>query len=332
MPQQLPMFAIESGDWHSWLRESLPKPVAPLPNAPVALDLFAGCGGLALGFEAQGFRTVGYEMKPAAAATYAANLSGDCHETFLEVGHPYERAADVIMGGPPCQPFSKFGHQRGRKDRRDGFPAFLDAVDRVRPQIVLIENVPGILYRNRDYLRSVVNELEGFGYSVAAKTLNAVHYGTPQNRERVIIVASMVGWQWPAPLSMPPATVGVALGDLARREGPERLYLTPAMDAYVAEYERRSQCAAPRDLRLDRPARTVTCRNLGAATSDMLRLRMPDGRRRRLAVREGARLQGFPDWFEFAGSEYEQYEQIGNAVPPPLGLALARNVKAALAQ
>ena len=227
------------------------------------------------------------------------------------------------MGGPPCQPFSKFGHQLGRKDRRDGFPAFLDAVDRVRPQIVLIENVPGILYRNRDYLRSVVNELKGFGYSVAAKTLNAVHYGTPQNRERVIIVASMVGWQWPAPLSMPPATVGVALGDLARREGPERLYLTPAMDAYVAEYERRSQCAAPRDLRLDRPARTVTCRNLGAATSDMLRLRMPDGRRRRLAVREGARLQGFPDWFEFAGSEYEQYEQIGNAVPPPLGLALA---------
>ena len=118
---------------------------------------------------------------------------------------------------------------------------------------------------------------------------------------------------------------------MAFQEGPEDLYLTPSMDQYVAEYERRSHCVTPRDLHLDRPSRTVTCRNLGAATSDMLRLRMPNGKRRRLTVREGARLQGFPDWFEFAGNQYEQYEQIGNAVAPLLGLALARSAGAALA-
>ena len=326
---QIGLFQMEENDWRSWLHESLPKPNVP-PNAPVVLDLFAGCGGLALGFEVQGFRSIGYEMKQAPADTYSANLSGDCHEVHLEVGMP-EEAADVIIGGPPCQPFSQIGYQRGKRDQRDGFPVFLNAVDRIRPKIAIVENVRGALYRNKDYLRSVVRDLERFGYTVETRILNAIHYGVPQRRERVVIVASTVGWRWPEPLITEPITVGAALGDMAFQEGPESKYLTPSMDKYIAEYELRSHCVVPRDLHLDRPSRTVTCRNLGAATSDMLRLRMPSGKRRRLTVREGARLQGFPDWFEFAGDEYEQYEQIGNAVAPLLGLALARSVEVALA-
>ena len=314
--------------WHAWLQEELPMPDVP-SKAPVVLDLFAGCGGLALGFEVQGFRSIGYEMKKAAVDTYTRNLSGDCNEVFLEIGMPDE-AADVIIGGPPCQPFSQIGYQRGKRDRRDGLPTFLDAVNRIRPKIAIIENVRGALYRNKDYLRSVVRELERFGYTVVAKILNAVHYGVPQKRERVVIVASTVGWSWPEPLVTAPVTVGTALGDMAYQEGPDSKYLTPSMDLYIADYERRSHCVTPRDLHLDKPSRTVTCRNLGASTSDMLRLRMPSGMRRRLSVREGARLQGFPDWFVFAGNEYEQYEQIGNAVAPLLGLALARSTRVAL--
>ena len=76
-------------------------------------------------------------------------------------------------------------------------------------------------------------------------------------------------------------------------------------------------------MHLDRPARTVTCRNLAGATSDMHRVRLPDGRRRRLTVGEGARLQSFPDWFRFSGNEYEKFGQIGNAVPPLFARALA---------
>ena len=327
--RQMGLFQMGESDWHSWLHEALPVPNVP-SNAPVVLDLFAGCGGLTLGFEVQGFRSVGYEIKKAAVDTYTRNLSGDCREIFLEIGMPDE-AADVIIGGPPCQPFSQFGYQRGKRDRRNGFPIFLDAVDRIRPKIALIENVRGALYRNKDYLRSVVHELERFGYTVETKILNSVHYGVPQKRERVVIAASTVGWRWPEPLVTAPVTAGTALGDMAFDEGPASHYLTPSMDKYIAEYERRSHCVTPRDLHLDRPSRTVTCRNLGAATSDMLRLRMPNGKRRRLTVREGARLQGFPDWFEFAGNEYEQYEQIGNAVAPLLGLALAQSVRSALA-
>ena len=325
---QMDLFTIGNGDWHSWLHEMLPEPNVP-PGAPGVLDLFAGCGGLALGFEVQGFRTIGYEMKPAAVATYCSNLNGDCREVFLEVGQPDE-SADVIIGGPPCQPFSQFGYQRGKRDRRNGFPIFLDAVDRIRPKIAIIENVRGVLYRNKDYLRSVARDLERFGYAVETRILNAVDYGVPQNRERVVIVASTVGWHWPEPLVTAPITAGTALGEMAFQEGPATHYLTSSMDQYIAEYELRSHCVTPRDLHLDRPSRTVTCRNLGAATSDMLRLRMPNGKRRRLTVSEGARLQGFPDWFRFAGNEYEQCEQIGNAVAPLLGLALARSAKAVL--
>ena len=81
-------------------------------------------------------------MKPVAVKTYNANLDGRCTETFLSVGMP-EGSADVLIGGPPCQPFSQIGYQRGNMDSRDGFPVFLDAVKRIQPKIAVIENVRG---------------------------------------------------------------------------------------------------------------------------------------------------------------------------------------------
>ena len=320
-----PRYRFDStSEWVEWLDSSLPRPT-PCLGAPLVIDLFAGCGGLALGFEAAGMETRGFEMSPQAVATYNRNLDDRCMETKLTVGEPNGRA-DVVIGGPPCQPFSQIGYQRGHRDTRDGFPIFLDAVKRIEPKIAIIENVRGLLFRNKDYLRQAVAELERLGYAVEVQLLQALDFGVPQRRERVVVVASKVGWCWPEPVVDSPVTAGMALGELTSAVTNESRFLSPNMDRYIAAYEKASNCVTPRNLHLDRPSRTVTCRNLGGATSDMLRIVMPDGRRRMLHVREAARLQSFPDWFEFTGTMYEQTEQIGNAVPPLLSLALARQV------
>jgi DNA (cytosine-5)-methyltransferase 1 len=290
----------------------------------------AGCGGLALGFEAAGFSTVGFEMDSDCCATYRQNLQAPCHQLTLRPGLELTEGAQVIIGGPPCQPFSVNGRQNGRQDDRDGFPAFLSAVERSQPRIALFENVRGMLYQNKEYFETIVGRLEALNYTVVWQLLNAVDYGVPQNRERLFVVAHRGTFSFPAPELGEPVTAGEALGELAGSIPEDAKFLTPSMDVYVARYEKASKCVTPRDLHLDQPSRTVTCRNLNGATGDMLRLRLEDGRRRRLTVREGARLQSFPDWFTFSGNEGSQFNQVGNAVPPLLAKALARCVRACL--
>ena len=298
-----------------------------LPNVTqkaVVLDLFAGCGGLSLGFEAAGFRTIGFEMEQSAVDTYNHNLVGECHCTRLEVGFDYPQA-DIIIGGPPCQPFSVRGKQMGMQDARDGFPIFIDAVKRLQPKVFLFENVRNLAFSHKWYLDMILSELRKLGYLVEYRCMNAVNYGVPQNRERIIVVGHHSKFSFPMP-EMHRNTVGDAIGDTMDKELDGCHFLTPSQDKYIAEYERKSACINPRDLYADRPARTITCRNLAGATSDMQRVKLSDGRRRRIVQREAARLQSFPDWFEFCGNEVQQFTQIGNAVPPLLSYKVAKCV------
>jgi DNA (cytosine-5)-methyltransferase 1 len=283
---------------------------------------------LALGFEAAGFETMGFEANPDCCATYNANLIGRCTEKFLTPETEFP-AAEVIVGGPPCQPFSVGGNQLGLEDSRDGFPAFTAAVARLQPKLWMFENVRGLLYKNRWYLDEIIHKLERFGYVVDVKLLNAVDYLVPQNRERIIVVGHKGGFSFPE-RSGERVSVGEALGGYLFSEPGEGKYLTESMDQYVARYERASKCINPRDLDPNRPARTITCRNLAGATGDMQRIKVPSGRRRRLSVREGARLQSFPDWFEFSGAEGSQFNQVGNAVAPMFAFGLAKSVAAYL--
>lgn len=289
-----------------------------------AIDLFAGCGGLALGFEAIGVQTIGFELNLDCCETYSRNLHGTCEQALLGPDFPFPDA-DIVIGGPPCQPFSVGGHQNGLKDARDGFPTFINAVRQIRPALWMFENVRGLLYRNRWYLDEIVEALEDLGYTVEMELLNAVDFGVPQNRERVIVVGHHGGFVFPKPVQTR-TSAGEALGELAQFAPANSKFLTPSMDEYVARYEKASKCIRPRDLHLDQPARTLTCRNLAGATGDMHRVRLPDGRRRRLMIREAARLQSFPDWFEFVGEETSVMNQIGNAVPPLFAYHIATEI------
>lgn len=257
--------------------------------------------------------------------TYNKNLIGECINEKLSIESEYPKA-DIVIGGPPCQPFSVGGKQLGLKDSRDGFPIFLSAIKQLDPDVLLFENVRGMLYKNKWYLKEVIEELESLGYCINYSLLNAVNYEVPQNRQRVIVIGSKQKINLPRIINRK-VTAGQALGNLAFQFDEESKFFTESMDRYVANYEKASKCINPRDLYLDRPARTLTCRNLAGATGDMHRVRLKDGRRRRITVREAARLQSFPDWFEFSGTETNQYNQIGNAVAPNFAYHLALNIK-----
>jgi DNA (cytosine-5)-methyltransferase 1 len=306
--------------------DTLLKP--KLATKPLVMDLFSGCGGLALGFEALGFATLGFERDADCCETYRSNLHGQCEQIELNKTLDFPQA-DIIIGGPPCQPFSVIGEQKGLEDARDGFPIFLHAVRTLKPKIFLIENVRGLLFRNKSYFDLIRRTFTDLGYMVDYQLINAAHYGVPQNRERVFIIGHQGHYQFPLQ-QQKKVTVGEALGQLANHIPKDAKFLTQAMNEYVARYEKASNCITPRDLHLDKPARTLTCRNLAGATGDMMRIKLPDGRRRRLTIREAARLQTFPDWFDFAGNTTNQFNQIGNAVPPLLSYQFARSIAAYL--
>lgn len=315
-----------SGSYSDILNHTL---VPRRSSLPLVVDLFAGCGGLALGFEAQGFETHGYEMDIACCATYRNNLRGMCDHVVLTPQTPLP-PAKVLIGGPPCQPFSVIGKQNGLNDSRNGFPIFIQAVKTLNPEIFIFENVRGLLYQSKPYFEEILQKLKLLGYVLEYQILNAVDYNVPQKRERLIVVGHRGAFKFPRP-SLKRITAGDALGDMAVEAPQGSRFLTKSMDDYIARYEAASCCTTPRDLHLDAPARTLTCRNLAGATSDMHRLRLPDGRRRRILPREAARLQSFPDWFVFQGSEADAFNQIGNAVPPMLAYHLAGAVREYLA-
>lgn len=262
----------------------------------LTLDLFAGAGGLALGFEAQGFKTIGFEKEPEYCATYRKNLVSKCFQVNLVPKYNFPDAK-VIIGGPPCQPFSVIGKQKGLRDSRDGFPIFIAAVKQVQPELFLFENVRGMMYRNHWYLKEIIAEFQSLNYLVEYKIFNTVNYGVPQKRQRLIVVGHKGNFRFPFPLTKT-VTVGEALGDMALEVPSNAKFLTPNMDKYIAKYEQASKCIRPRDLFLNEASRTLTCRNLAGATGDMIRIVLPDKRRRRLTVREAARIQSY---------EYEKF-------------------------
>lgn len=205
---------------------------------PTVVSLYTGVGGLDFGFEAAGFRTAAaVELDEACCESLCRNrrwpvLEGDIHgissRRILRAAGLSRGEADVLIGGPPCQPFSKSGYwatgDSGRLDdrRSDTLVAYLRVLRDVRPKAFLLENVRGLAYRGKDeglqFLLSGIEEVNrqaGTRYKVSWATLNAANYGVPQMRERVFLIGSRDG----TPFRFPAPTHGNAsIGDLFTEE------------------------------------------------------------------------------------------------------------------
>lgn len=304
-----------------------------------SIEICAGGGGQALGLEMAGFsHDAVIEIEPPACDTLRLNrpqwnvIEGDIRQFDAM---PF-RGIDLLAGGVPCPPFSKAGKQLGAEDERDLFPEAIRLVDECRPRAVMLENVRGLLDAVfDDYRNKVEQQLRQLGYVPGWRLLNASDYGVSQLRPRVVFVGIRKdlseGFEWPHPGSVEPPAVGELLGDLMAANGWRG----------VDGWRNRANSIAPTlvggskkhggpDLGPTRAKRAWEALGVdGRGIADEAPLPdfvgMP-----RLTTRMTARIQGFPDEWEFAGRKTAVYRQIGNAFPPPVAEAVARQIAVAL--
>ncbi len=303
------------------------------------LELCAGAGGQAIGLEQAGIAHAGLvEIDKHACATLRLNRPGWNvieHDLNTFDGAAF-KGADIISGGLPCPPFSIAGKQLGKKDERNLFPAMIRLVDQIRPRAVMIENVRGILDAIfEDYRGYVRKELVKLGYEPGWKLMNACDFGVPQLRPRVVFIAvqkDLTGhFSWPQASDIPPRTVGESLFDLMAANGwsGAQAWARQANEIAPTIVGGSHKHGGP-DLGPTRARRawaSLGVDGLGIANEAPAPdfIGMP-----RLTLRMVARLQGFPDNWQFAGTKTQMYRQIGNAFPPPYARAVAERLRICL--
>jgi DNA (cytosine-5)-methyltransferase 1 len=318
------------------------------------LDLFAGAGGLSLGLEAAGMEVVAAaEWDEDALDTYGKNhpgvrlYPGDiANVNFGE----FRDSVDVVVGGPPCQPWSDGGKGLGHDDPRDGFPQFIRAVRMVRPQAFLIENVEGLTRgaRRTHFLR-LLNDLEGLGYEVSDRVLVAADYGVPQRRKRLFVVGTRSAtFAWPATThgraaDLPWRIAGDVLSTIGTLGEPNTSIVTYAKrpDLRPSPYDGLLFNGGGRPINMNDLAPTMLASMGGNKTPWVDTLGIVPGYHahlvtggephtgtvpgaRRITVAEAAALQTFPSGAHFVGPRSSQYRQVGNAVPPLLAQAVGK--------
>lgn len=297
-------------------------------------SLFAGCGGLDLGFQG-GFEFLGKkyahtgfgvcwanEINPAACKTYSRNLGAEiiCGD-IKDVIKTLPNEVDVVMGGFPCQDISINGKMLGIKGRRSCLYTYIiDAVKKTNPKVFVAENVGSLMLKQNEYsLKTILHDFKSLGYEVTYHVYHAEDYGVPQTRERVIFVGTRkdIGkFAVPAPLGEPAITAGEALRDL--EDAPQSKEFSHVWSLAAPSGEQGS-----RRLVENRPGYTIRAECHG---NIQFHYRLP----RRISMREAARIQSFPDSFMFPCGIRETERQIGNAVPPVLAWHVAMAVRRTL--
>lgn len=340
----------------TWDEELSTKPLREFK----LLELFAGAGGLAIGMEKAGFDSVLLnELDKHACNTLRYNrpnwnvVEGDISKiSFSE----YKNKIDILSGGFPCQAFSYAGKKLGFQDARGTlFYEFARAVKETNPKVIVAENVRGLLkHEEGKTLQAITDVIDEIGYElIDPRVLKAVFYQVPQKRERLFLIAirkdlaSKVSFKWPSPYHrimtlrdalMPgelyPSRVPQSEGQKYPKRKAEILSKVPQggywrdlPDKLQREYMQGSyflgggKTGMARRLSWDEPSLTLTCSPAQKQTE-----RCHPEETRPLTVREYARIQTFPDEWEFSGPLSAQYKQIGNAVPVNLAFAVGRSL------
>jgi len=319
------------------------------------VDLFAGVGGLSLGFEKESFENLfSIDFDRNACKTYRRNfpvnimLEKDIKDLAKKeildlVGG---REVDAIIGGTPCQGFSIAGGI-GRKfiddPRNHLFKEFARVVEILNPKLFVIENVARVFNHNKGKTREEILSLfEDLGYQTDCKVLNSADYGVPQIRSRIFFIGNRLGHanEFPKKTVEKHKTVGEVIARLPRLEsgGSSRIPNHVAMNHSAQMLEKMSHVSnggsradIPDDIRpksgdVRKYIRYDSNEPSVCITGDMRKVFHYD-QNRALTVRELACIQTFPDHFVFDGTSISQQMQVGNAVPPLLARALAKTIK-----
>lgn len=314
-------------------------PNTKLPNKKLkAIDLFAGIGGIRLGFE-QIFKNhiefvFSSELDKFAKQTYYANFNEMPHGDITQIDEKDIAPHDIILAGFPCQAFSVAGLRKGFEDTRGTL--FFD-VARIakyhKPKVIFLENVKGFKNHDKGNTFLVVKQtLEDLGYRVYADILNAKYFGVPQNRERIYIIAILNEFNKYADIDFNALKSIVKLskvGDILQSEVDEKYTIS---DKLWAGHQRRKEEHKQKgngfgyclfNANSDYTS-TISARYYKDGSEILIE--QPNKNPRKLTPKEAANLQGFPKDFIIPVSDNQAYKQFGNSVAVPVICALAEHI------
>lgn len=343
-------------DYPALLDEAWAQAHAPREqNAPTVISTFAGCGGSSLGYHMAGFRELlAVEWEQNAADTFRLNFPhvplyhGDIAklsvDECLRLANVKPGDLDVFDGSPPCQGFSTAGKREIGDARNQLFREYCRLLEGLRPRAFVMENVSGMVKGDFKLIfAEILRTLKGCGYRVKARLLNAMFYGVPQSRERMIFVGVRedIGREpshpagWCDPIVPRVAFVGAdtsgapALDDagrkIARAMVAGNYSGSNAAAAFDSVLGRTGSAIGCKLLSWDRPACAIIKNEISRAGI------VHPSRDRKLSTNELARIASFPDAFRFTDRKHA-VERIGNSVPPLLMRSIARHVRTLISQ